>query len=77
MLVTGAVDGKWFPEFDERRAAAERVAKRFDATFVPLQSMFTQLARSAPPSYWLGDGVHPTIAGHAAIADRWREAVNL
>ena len=77
VLVTGAVDGKWFPEFDERRAAAERVAKRFDATFVPLQSMFTQLARSAPPSYWLGDGVHPTIAGHAAIADRWREAVNL
>jgi phospholipase/lecithinase/hemolysin len=39
--------------------------------------MFTQLARSAPPSYWLADGVHPTIAGHAAIADRWREAVGL
>jgi lysophospholipase L1-like esterase len=77
VLVTGAVDGKWFPEFDERRAAAARAAKRWDATFIPLQSMFTQLAKSAPSSYWLADGVHPTIAGHAAIADRWREAVGL
>src|SRR5471030_1142437 len=77
VLVTGAVDARWFPEFDDRRAVAQRVAKRVDALFVPLQSMFTQLAKSAPPSYWIGDGVHPTIAGHAAIADRWREAVGL
>lgn len=77
VLVTGAVNEKWFPEFDERRAAAQRVARAAGATFVPLQSMFTQLAKSAPPSYWIGDGVHPTIAGHAAIAERWREAVGL
>ena len=77
VLVTGAVDAKWFPEFDERRAVTARVAGQAGATFIPLQSMFTQLARSAPPSYWLADGVHPTIAGHAAIAERWREAVGL
>jgi lysophospholipase L1-like esterase len=77
VLVTGAVNDKWFPEFDERRAAAQRVATAAGATFVPLQSMFTQLAKTAPPSYWIGDGVHPTIAGHAAIAERWREAVGL
>jgi lysophospholipase L1-like esterase len=77
VLRTGSVDARWFPEFDERRNAAGRVAMRASATFIPLQSMFTQLARSAPPSYWLADGVHPTIAGHAAIADRWREAVGL
>jgi lysophospholipase L1-like esterase len=77
VLRTGSVDARWFPEFDERRAAAGRVAVRANATFIPLQSMFTQLAGSAPPSYWLADGVHPTIAGHAAIADRWREAVGL
>ena len=77
VLVTGSVNGTWFPEFDERRAVAARVAKRAGATFVPLQAMFTQLARSAPPSYWLADGVHPTPAGHAAIAERWREAAGL
>ena len=77
VLMTGAVNEKWFPEFDQRRDAAARIAKRAGATFIPLQSMFTQLAKSAPAAYWLGDGVHPTIAGHAAIADRWREVVNL
>jgi lysophospholipase L1-like esterase len=77
VLVTGSVDAKWFPEFDERRAVAANLAKRFGATFIPLQSMFTQLAKTAPASYWLMDGVHPSIAGHAAIAERWREAVGL
>jgi len=77
VLVTGAVDSKWFPEFDERRAVAAKVAARAGAAFIPLQAMFTQLAKSAPASYWLADGVHPTIAGHAAIAERWRDAVGL
>jgi lysophospholipase L1-like esterase len=77
VLVTGAVGATWFPEFDQRRAVVARVAERTGATFIPLQSLFTELAKSAPPSYWLADGVHPTIAGHAAIADRWREAVGL
>ena len=77
VLVTGAVDSKWFPEFDERREVAAKVAARAGAAFIPLQAMFTQLAKSAPASYWLADGVHPTIAGHAAIAERWRDAVGL
>jgi lysophospholipase L1-like esterase len=77
VLVTGAVDARWFPEFDERRAVAARAAKRAGATFIPLQAMFTSLARTAPPSYWLADGVHPTIAGHAAIAAHWQTSVGL
>jgi lysophospholipase L1-like esterase len=77
VLRTGAVNDQWFPEFDERRAAAKRVAGRVGATFVPLQPMFDELARTAPPDYWLGDGVHPTAAGHAAIAETWRAAAGL
>ncbi len=74
VLRTGAVTAQWFPEFDQRRAAAERVATRAKATFLPLQSMFDDLATKAPPAYWAADGVHPTPAGHAAIAARWRAA---
>jgi lysophospholipase L1-like esterase len=40
VMRVGAVDASWFPEFDQRRAAAERVARRIGATFVPLQSHF-------------------------------------
>jgi len=54
-----------------------RVACSCGATFVPLQSMFDELAAKAPPEYRAADGVHPTPAGHAAIADRWRQAVGV
>ena len=77
VLRTGAVDARWFPEFDQRRSAAARVAARARATFVPLQTVFNQLSRSAPPEYWAADGVHPTPAGHAVIAEQWRRAAHL
>jgi len=77
VLRTGAVDARWFPEFDQRRAAAARVATHARATFVPLQSIFNQRARMAPPEYWAADGVHPTPAGHAVIAEHWRRAAKL
>lgn len=77
VLRTGAVDARWFPEFDQRRAAAARVAARAHAAFIPLQTIFNQRTRTAPPEYWAADGVHPTPAGHAVIAEQWRRAANL
>lgn len=76
-LRTGAVDARWFPEFDQRRAAAARVARAVRATFIPLQAMFDRLIQKVPPAWWAADGVHPTPAGHAAIAAAWQEAVRL
>jgi lysophospholipase L1-like esterase len=75
VLRTGAVDDKWFPEFDRYRAAARRVASASKATFVELHEMFQQLARKNSPAYWAADGVHPTLAGHAAIARQWMATV--
>jgi lysophospholipase L1-like esterase len=77
VLRCGAVDASWFPEFDERRAAAARVARQANATFVPMQDKFTELASRTSPEYWAADGVHPTPAGHGVIAERWRRAVRL
>lgn len=77
VLRTGAVDASWFPEFDERRAAAARVARQVNATFIPMQDEFTQMAARTSPQYWAADGVHPTPAGHGLIAERWRRAVRL
>ena len=77
VLRCGAVDDRWFPEFDQRRAAAERIAQRAGATFVELQRVFDDLARKNTPQYWAVDGVHPTPAGHAVIAERWRRAARL
>lgn len=77
VLRCGAVNERWFPEFDLRRAAAARVASRARATFVPLQLVFNRRTRSSPPEYWAADGVHPTPAGHAVIAAQWRNAAHL
>lgn len=73
----GAVNEGWFPEFDQRRAAAARVAKQARVTFLPLQEMFDKLSARVSPAHWAADGVHPTPAGHAAIAKRWRDAMEL
>jgi len=77
VLRTGQVTAAWFPEFDQRRAAAQRVARAAGALFVPLQDMFDRLARRAAPAYWAADGVHPTPAGHGAIAQAWMRAVRI
>jgi len=76
-LLCGDVDKTWFPEFDERRSATARVAASVGATFLPLQEMFDGLAARRSPTYWTWDGAHPTPAGDAAIAERWRDVVGL
>ena len=77
VLRTGVVKEGWFPEFDRRREAARRAANGAKATFIPLQEMFDELSRKAPPIYWSLDGVHPTAAGHGAIAELWMRKVKL
>ncbi len=75
VLRTGAVNEKWFPEFDERRAVAKKQAQTFGATWVAFQDMFDLAVQEAAPAYWAHDGVHPTMAGHAKMAIAWLEAV--
>jgi lysophospholipase L1-like esterase len=75
VLRCGAVNDKWFPEFDKYRAAARKMSKEFRAIFVPFQSMFDEAAKKAPPGYWAGDGVHPSIAGAQLMAQEWLKTV--
>ncbi len=77
VLRCGAVNDAWFPEFENRRAMAERVASEFQLDYVPFQTMFDEAIQHAEPSYWAGDGVHPTLAGHALMASKWLEVTKL
>jgi lysophospholipase L1-like esterase len=74
---TGAVKENWFPEFDERRSVAKKLAEELSLTFVPFQSAFDAAVEVAPPEYWAYDGVHPTLAGHALMASEWRKATGI
>lgn len=75
VLRCGAVSEDWFPEFDEYRAAALRVAERHEALFVPFQSAFDNALSIAPPAHWADDGVHPSAAGAALMAETWLRVV--
>src|SRR5205085_708585 len=82
-LRCGAAGDRWFPASAARRAAARRVAPAAGACFGPLQAGFDDPARdgagagAGAPQYWAADGVHPTPAGHAVIAERWRHAAHI
>ena len=54
-----------------KAAAAKRVAERNHLEFISLQEKFDILSKDTPTDYWLGDGVHPTLAGHEMIAKEW------
>lgn len=77
VLRCGAVGDNWFPEFTNRLEAARRVASELSLQRVAFQEMFDEAVKVAPPNYWAGDGVHPTLAGHALMAETWRNTLNL
>lgn len=70
-----AVDGTWFPEFDQYRVAARKLAGEFDTIFIPYHDIFAKASKVAPPTYWTADGVHPSIAGAKLMAEAWMKYV--
>jgi lysophospholipase L1-like esterase len=75
VLRCGAIDDGWFPEFDGYRAAARRVAEEHGAAWVGFHAMFEEAVKLAPPEHWAGDGVHPSPAGAALMAQQWLRVV--
>lgn len=70
-----SVDASWFPEFDAYRAVARKLAGEFGAIFIPYHDIFTKAAKDTGPAYWTADGVHPTLAGSALMAQAWLDHV--
>ncbi|HET9111251.1 MAG TPA: GDSL family lipase, partial [Ktedonobacterales bacterium] len=52
-----------------------RLAREFGALLTPLDGLFAQAATRREPAFWADDGVHPTPAGHALIAQVWLRTV--
>lgn len=72
-----AVDDTWYPAFDEYRMAAKKIAKEFNAVFVPYQTVFNEALKVAPGAYWTADGVHPSLAGAKLMANAWLKATKM
>lgn len=65
----------WREDLDPKIHIVRRLAREFNALYIPLDGIFAQYYTYRPPEFWSTDGVHPTKAGHAVIAKAWMEAV--
>lgn len=66
---------EWRADLDPRITAVRRLAVEFGAILVPLDGLFAVASTQQPAEFWAPDGVHPTPAGHALIAQAWLRAV--
>lgn len=65
----------WREDLNPKIEAVHELAREFDALLVPTDRELTALAAEVGPSTLAADGVHPTDAGHRAIADLWLDTV--
>ncbi len=62
-------------ELDKKIAVVRGLAQEFKAKLIPLNDIFVKACTKRDPFFWALDGVHPTLAGHALIAQSWIKAV--
>lgn len=67
----------WRGDLDPKIQVARKLAREFEAVFVPLDGVFARASTIRPCAEWLGDGVHPTPMGHALIAQEWMRTLGL
>jgi len=65
----------WRVDLDPKIAVVRRLAREYGALYVPFDGLFAQAAARRSPAFWASDGVHPTEAGHALMAQAWLRAV--
>jgi lysophospholipase L1-like esterase len=65
----------WREDLDPKIQVVRELAREFGARLVPLDGLFAQASMRAEPAFWAPDGVHPSPAGHALIAQAWLQAI--
>ncbi len=58
----------------EKAAVVKKLAAKYSIPCIDLQAAFDKACEKAEPTFWAGDGVHPTAGGHELIKRLWLEA---
>jgi acyl-CoA thioesterase-1 len=61
---------QWRVDLDPRLHVVRALAREFGAVLVPLDGIFAEAAARREPAFWASDGVHPSLDGHALIAEQ-------
>jgi acyl-CoA thioesterase-1 len=62
-------------ELNKKIEVVRKLANEFETKLIPLNGIFMKACTKRAPSFWALDGVHPTLAGHALIAQSWISGV--
>lgn len=66
----------WREDLDPKIHCTRKLAREFSAILVPFDGLFASRSTVQPPAFWAADGVHPSLPGHALMADAWIQAVS-
>ncbi|EOL42081.1 GDSL-like lipase/acylhydrolase [Enterococcus phoeniculicola] len=67
----------WRKDLDQKIQIIRTLAEEYQTIFVPLDGKLNALGIAYGHSHYTGeDGVHPTLAGHAEIAESWLQATH-
>lgn len=68
----------WRAQLDPRIQIVRQLADEYEAVLIPLDGLLNAKGIAESFEKYTGDdGVHPTLAGHQAIAEAWLSALNL
>lgn len=65
----------WREDLDPKIDVVRELAREFGARLLSLDGIFAQASTRADSAFWAPDGVHPSPAGHALIANEWLKVV--
>lgn len=65
----------WREDLDPKIHTVRSLAREYGAIYVPFDGIFAQASTRQELAYWAADGVHPTPAGAALMAETWLSAV--
>lgn len=75
LLATPAGRTEWREDLEPKLHVVRGQAEEFGAQLVPLDRIFAEACERREPSFWAGDGVHPSLPGHALIAQAWLRTI--
>lgn len=62
---------QWRVDLDPKIHAVRKLAREFGAYLVPFDGIFASAAARRETAFWSANGVHPSAAGHALMAQAW------
>lgn len=66
---------QWRADLDPKIQVVRELAREFGAELLEADRLLTELSKCRLAEHWAEDGVHPTAAGHSALAEAWLDLV--